>query len=83
MRTYLRSHLSSDYRLLEASDGEEGLRLAREYQPDLVISDVMMPSLDGLELCRALKSDPQLGHIPIIMLTARAFSWTHTSCPSS
>lgn len=72
VRAYVRRHLAPEYRVLEASDGEAGLALARERLPDLVISDVMMPKLDGLSLCRALKSDPATDFIPVILLTAKA-----------
>ncbi len=58
--------------ILEAADGTSGLRMAREQQPDMVILDLMMPGLDGLEVCRELRSDPTTRGLPIIMLTARA-----------
>ena len=75
MRAYLRRHLegdSADYRVLEAVDGEDGLAQARTHLPDLVVSDVMMPKLDGLGLCRALRSDPETDFLPVILLTAKA-----------
>ncbi len=72
LRAYLRRHLADRYRVLEARDGAEGLALAREALPDLVISDVMMPRMDGYELTRAIKQDPELEFIPVILLTARA-----------
>lgn len=56
---------------LTAGDGEEGLFLAREIKPDLVISDVIMPKVNGYELCEALKADGQTSHIPIILVTVR------------
>jgi CheY-like chemotaxis protein len=59
-----------DDALLQAADGGEGLRLAREYHPDLVFLDVNMPVMDGFSLCRALKSDEQTRDIAVIMLTA-------------
>lgn len=72
VRAYLREHLEGDYRVQEASDGESGLALALETLPDLIITDVMMPKLDGYALSRALRTDERTSHIPIIMLTAKA-----------
>lgn len=72
VRAYIRKHLSPAYRVLEAVDGEEGLAMTRQFLPDLVLSDVMMPGLDGHALCRAIKTDPETDFIPIILLTARA-----------
>lgn len=72
VRAFLRRHLEKDYRIVEAIDGAEGLALAQEHAPDLVISDVMMPEMDGFELVKALKADERLQAIPIILLTARA-----------
>ncbi|HET6567660.1 MAG TPA: ATP-binding protein [Rhodothermales bacterium] len=72
MRAYLTRLLSPNYSVHQARDGREGLEKAREFRPDLVISDVMMPGLDGHEMCKAMKSDPDLNHIPVILLTARA-----------
>ena len=72
LRAYVRRHLEPSYRVLEADDGHMGLKIARERLPDLVVSDVMMPGLDGLSLCHALKSDPETDFIPVVLLTARA-----------
>ncbi|MGA7305885.1 MAG: response regulator [Rhodothermales bacterium] len=71
VREYLRSHLANRYRLLEAEDGQAGLELANLQKPDLILSDVMMPVMDGLEMCRLIKSNDELRHIPVIMLTAK------------
>lgn len=60
------------YRVLEATNGAAGLELARRERPDLVILDVGMPDLDGYEVCRALKGDPNTAGIAVVMLTARA-----------
>ena len=74
IRTYLKTILSKRYKLLEAADGQEGLRLAKEQVPDLIVSDVMMPVMNGLEFCQQIKRDFITSHIPVILLTARALS---------
>ena len=71
IRTYLRSVLSQKYNVSEASDGKSGLELARRTVPDIVLSDIMMPVMDGLEFCEQLKTDKAICHIPVILLTAR------------
>lgn len=55
-----------------ASDGQEAIAMAAELKPDLILLDIMMPKMDGLEVCRHLKSDPKLSKIPIVLLSARA-----------
>lgn len=71
MRSYLRSILSRQYNVMEAQNGEEGLAVAKKNVPQLVVCDVMMPVMDGLEFCRLMKDDVSTCHIPIILLTAR------------
>ncbi|MGI6224112.1 MAG: substrate-binding domain-containing protein [Prevotella sp.] len=71
IRTYLTSWLSKYYYVSCAADGKEGFETARREVPDLVLSDVMMPVMDGLELCRKLKADMATSHIPVLLLTAR------------
>ena len=71
IRTYLRTVLSERYNVSEASDGKSGLELARRTVPDIVLSDIMMPVMDGLEFCEQLKTDKAISHIPVILLTAR------------
>ncbi len=72
IRAFVRAHLEQRYRVLEACDGNEALALARAALPDLVVSDVMMPGLDGFALVRALRADLETDFIPIVLLTARA-----------
>jgi signal transduction histidine kinase/ligand-binding sensor domain-containing protein/CheY-like chemotaxis protein/AraC-like DNA-binding protein len=72
LRAFIRMHLQGRFRVVEAADGLQGLELARRMLPDLVLSDVMMPGLDGYALCRALRDDPETDFIPVILLTARA-----------
>jgi signal transduction histidine kinase/CheY-like chemotaxis protein/AraC-like DNA-binding protein len=71
IRTYLNSLLSDNYEIIEAENGEVGLKLALSKIPDLIISDIMMPVMDGIELCSKLKKELSTSHIPIILLTAR------------
>ena len=71
IRQYERTLLQDDYFVLEASDGKEGLEIAKKEVPDLVICDVMMPVMDGLEFTEQLKTHTATSHIPVIMLTAK------------
>ena len=72
IRNFIRRHLGAAYRIEEAGDGEEALLRARATLPDLVISDVMMPRLDGFGLVEAMRADPALDFVPVLLLTARA-----------
>jgi signal transduction histidine kinase/ligand-binding sensor domain-containing protein/DNA-binding response OmpR family regulator len=71
-RFYLKDNLKHKYTIIEAAHGKEGWRQAVTQVPDLIVSDVMMPEMDGMELCRKIKRDPRTSHIPVILLTARA-----------
>lgn len=72
MRAYIHSCLAAEFRVLTADDGEQGLERAVAAVPDLVVSDLMMPQIDGLELCRRLREDERTSHVPVVLLTARA-----------
>ena len=74
IRAYLRSILQDRYQVNEAADGQQGLALANEIVPDLIVSDVMMPVMNGLEFCQRVKGGTATSHIPVILLTARALS---------
>ena len=72
IRRYIRSELDSDFRIYECTNGREGLETILKEKPDLVISDVMMPEMDGITLCRKIKQNININHIPIILLTAKS-----------
>jgi CheY-like chemotaxis protein len=74
VRAFVRQHLRPHYLTVEAGDGRVGLDKARALTPDLILSDVMMPEMDGNALCRAVKQDPELDFIPVILLTAKVGS---------
>ena len=71
VRTYVKNNLANEYNIIEAANGEDALTKAINQLPDLIISDIMMPKIDGIQLCKTLKEDLRTGHIPIILLTAR------------
>ena len=71
MRSYIRTLLVGDYRLFEAGDGQEALEIVQKHTIDLIVSDLMMPVMDGIELCRSIKEDMRTSHIPVILLTAK------------
>ena len=71
-RDYISALFTDTYRILKAEDGEVAHKIILEKMPDIIICDVMMPKMDGLELCRLLKKDIRVSHIPIILLTAKA-----------
>jgi signal transduction histidine kinase/DNA-binding response OmpR family regulator len=72
VRMLIRQGLQIDYNILEASTGKEGVTMAHNHSIDIVVSDVMMPVMNGMELCHLLKNDERTSHLPIILLTARA-----------
>ena len=72
LRGFIVKNLALTFRVIEAGDGAQALRLIRQHQPDVVLSDLMMPEMDGLELCAAIKGDSALSNIPFVLLTARA-----------
>jgi signal transduction histidine kinase/DNA-binding response OmpR family regulator len=72
VRTYVKESLQDYYQILEAENGKDALKKIQEDEPDLIVSDIMMPVMDGLELTRTIKSDLKTCHIPIILLTAKA-----------
>jgi ligand-binding sensor domain-containing protein/signal transduction histidine kinase/DNA-binding response OmpR family regulator len=72
LRHFLKESLSPWYQVMEAADGKEGLEKAREIAPGLIISDVIMPGMNGFDFCRAVKEDIDTSHIPVLMLTARS-----------
>ncbi len=71
VRNYLKNELSGSFDVIEASNGVEGITAALENVPDIILSDIMMPEVSGLELCKTIKADERTSHIPIVLLTAR------------
>jgi signal transduction histidine kinase/CheY-like chemotaxis protein/AraC-like DNA-binding protein len=71
IRSFLNDNLSSNYHIHEAGNGRSGFELALKIEPDIIITDIIMPEMDGLELCSQIKSDPRTSHIPVILLSAR------------
>ena len=72
MRSYMSENLESNYKIIEAENGEEGIQQSLKYSPDIIISDVMMPKMDGFQFCSEIKKDERTSHIPVILLTAKA-----------
>lgn len=74
LRNYMVEELKSDFKVINAEDGHQGLEKAKKYMPDVIITDVIMPNMDGYEFCSQLKSDLKTSHIPVLMLTAKAMA---------
>jgi signal transduction histidine kinase/ligand-binding sensor domain-containing protein/CheY-like chemotaxis protein/AraC-like DNA-binding protein len=72
LRSHLKNELSNQFQVKEAANGLIGLEKVKKYFPDIIISDVMMPEMDGFELCRQVKNEIETSHIPVILLTARS-----------
>lgn len=72
LRTFIRSFMSEEFNILEASNGLIGLELTNRYQPGIILSDIMMPEMDGIEFCRQIKSNFATSHIPVVFLTAKS-----------
>lgn len=73
LRELIRVSLGASHRFLEASDGKTGLQLAFEHRPDVIVLDVMLPGVSGLDVLRALRSDPELAGTPVVAISA----WVH------
>ena len=72
MRQFIKENVQTNYKVIESVDGEDGLNKALENIPDLIISDVLMPKLNGYEFCSKIKTDERTSHIPVILLTSKA-----------
>lgn len=71
LRKYLKSELKNHYKILVAKNGKEGLKIAKQSIPDIILTDVIMPEMDGFEFCKQIKTDIKTSHIPLLMLTAK------------
>jgi len=72
IRKFVKTGFENDFRIIDAENGKKGLEIAKSSLPDIIISDIMMPEMDGIELCKLLKSDVSTSHIPIVLLTAKS-----------
>ncbi len=76
IRSFLKEYFEKHYRIFESTNGKEGLEVATQNHPDLIISDIMMPEMDGIDFCKSIKNNIRTSHIPVILLTAKT-SLTH------
>ncbi len=72
LRKFIRASLPADYQIVEAADGEEGIQMANELVPDIIVSDLMMPKKDGFQVAEFLRNNPTTSHIPFLLLTAKS-----------
>lgn len=77
LRLFLKDSLAEGYNIIEAADGKAALQTTQEIYPDIIVSDVMMPVMDGNEFCKQIKSNPETAHVPFIMLTAKSGMESH------
>ncbi len=71
IREYIANELQDTYKILQANNGKEGLILALRYTPNIIVSDIMMPVMDGIAMCKGIKENMNTSHIPVILLTAK------------
>jgi len=71
IRQFLREYFEKEYKIFEAENGKTGLEIANQHHPDLIVSDVMMPEMDGMDFCKEIKSNVRTSHIPVVLLTAK------------
>ena len=79
----LKEHFQLKYHVITAENGEEGLRKCTEFYPDLIISDVMMPLMDGIEMCKAIRNNLSIAYTPIFLLTAKSTEENQIECYES
>jgi YesN/AraC family two-component response regulator len=72
IRNFIKENLGKEYKILESENGKDGLKKSIEHIPDLIVSDIIMPEMNGIELCKNIKTDERTSHIPVILLTAKS-----------
>jgi CheY-like chemotaxis protein len=80
IQTFMAYLSAYEYRVILAKNGEEGVAMAKEHQPDIILMDIQMPVMDGLQATRLIRSDPKLAKVPIVALTARAMQGDQERC---